>query len=262
MRVSRWIQCAWVVSLLVPAACSNPLGKQYEYEEQLYLGVTGAATLVIDSSIPALVALRNLPLDPSSTAHVDRDQVRRLFATAGCRDVKVGQPWTRKGRRFVQISVEASDVRQLAACGPVAWSTFVFEREQQGEREIIHYEQTVGPPAAGDPGKVNWDGSELVGFKLHIPSRIIFHNVKRLEDGSNGEPDRGNILTFEQRLEDRRAGQPIAMEVRMDSQSILYRTLWLFAGAFVAAVSLLMSMAWLTVRRGRRRMASQTIGKA
>lgn len=243
------------VCLVTAAGCSNPLGRQYEYEEQLYLSVDGSATIVIDSSIAALVALRNLPLDPSVRTAVDRDQIRRLYATAGCQDVRVGQPWSRHGRRFVQITVEAPDVRQFASCGPVAWSTFALTREATGERETIFYQQDVGAPTAGDPGNVNWDGSELVGFKLHIPSRILHHNVKRLEDGENGEADRGNILTFEQWLKDRRAGRPIKMEVRMDSQSILYRTLWLFAGAFAAAVLLIMTLVWLTVRRARAKVA-------
>jgi hypothetical protein len=46
------------------------------------------------------------------------------------------------------------------------------------------------------------------------------------------------------------------MEVRMDSQSILYRTLWLFAGAFAAAVLLIMTLVWLTVRRAKRKLAA------
>jgi hypothetical protein len=36
----------------------------------------------------------------------------------------------------------------------------------------------------------------------------------------------------------------------MDSQSILHRTLWLFAGAFVAAVTVLALLIWFTVRKG------------
>ena len=76
--------------------------------------------------------------------------------------------------------------------------------------------------------------------------------MKRLDDGANGTVDRGNILTWEQRLTDRRAGTPIEMDVRMDAQSILYHTLWLFGGAFVAAVLALALIVWLTVRRGRR----------
>ena len=37
----------------------------------------------------------------------------------------------------------------------------------------------------------------------------------------------------------------------MESQSILYRTLWLFAGAFSAAVIVLALLVWWTMRRGR-----------
>src|SRR6187402_2675965 len=72
----------------VLASCSSPLGRQYEYEEQIYLSVDGRATVVIDASLPALVALRRLPLDPTLRSSVDREQVRKLYATAGCDDVR------------------------------------------------------------------------------------------------------------------------------------------------------------------------------
>jgi hypothetical protein len=244
--------------LVVLTACSNPFGKQYEYEEQIYLAIDGKATVIINSSIPALVALHGLPLDPSLRSAVDRDQVRRLFATAGCDDVRVGQPWIRRGRRFVQIRVATPDVNQLKSCGPLAWSTYHLSREDQ----YLSYEQTVGRPQAGDPGNVNWSGSELVGFKLHLPSRIVHHNVKRLEDGTNGEAGRGNILTWEQRLSDRRAGQPLEMTVRMDSESILFRTLSLFAGAFGAALLMLATLIWLTIRRAKRRRRDQPLARS
>jgi hypothetical protein len=39
----------------------------------------------------------------------------------------------------------------------------------------------------------------------------------------------------------------------MDAESILYRTLWLFAGAFLAAVLVIVGLVWLTIRRARRR---------
>jgi hypothetical protein len=248
MRV-RPLAAALVFALVALAGCSNPFGRQYEYEEQIYLSVTGAATVVIDASIPALVALRGLPLDLSPNAQVDRERIRTIFAAAGCQNVRVGQPWTRHGRRFIQVRVAVTAVRDLAGCGPLAWSTYSFTREGG----TIHYEQVVGAPTPGNPGTPRWTGDELVAFRLHVPSRILYHNVKRLEDGSNGEPTRGNILTWEQRLTDRRAGQPLDLDVRMDAESILYRTLWLFAGAFLAAVLVLVGLVWLTIRRAKRR---------
>ena len=45
-------------------------------------------------------------------------------------------------------------------------------------------------------------------------------------------------------------GARVTVEVRLESQSILYRTLWLFAGAFAAAVLTLVALIWWTVRRG------------
>ena len=39
----------------------------------------------------------------------------------------------------------------------------------------------------------------------------------------------------------------------MDSQSILHRTLWLFGGAFAAALAVLAFLIWFTMRKGRRR---------
>jgi hypothetical protein len=90
-----------------------------------------------------------------------------------------------------------------------------------------------------------------MAFKLHAPSKIRFQNVKKL-DGTNGSTERGNILTWEQTLADRRAGKPIDMVVRMEATSILFTTVWLFVGAFAAAVLVLVGLIWLTIRRGRR----------
>jgi hypothetical protein len=83
---------------------------------------------------------------------------------------------------------------------------------------------------------------------------VIDHNVKLL-DGTNGTVERGNILTWEQRLEDRLAGKPIDMRVTIGAQSILYQTLGLFAGAFLAAVVLLCGIVWWTLRKGKRQKA-------
>jgi len=237
-----------MLACVAMGACSDSLLRQYEYEEQIYLTVRGAATVIVDTSIPALVALRGLQLDPSNSARIDQEDVRRAFEAQGCRVVRVGQPWRRDGRRFVQIRMETDDVRTLNQCGVFGWSSYAFDQDEGG----LHFEQKVGDAASGNPGKVNWDGSELVAFKLHLPSKITFHNVRKLKDNSAGDVERGNILTWEQALADRRAGKPIDMDVRMESESILYRTIWLFGGAFGGAVLVLAAIVWLTMRRGKK----------
>jgi hypothetical protein len=230
------------------AACGVSFGREYEYEEQLYLSVDGSASVVIDASIPALVALRGLPLDPSPRARFDSLALRHLYEAQGCDVLRVGSPWMRHGRRFVQVRLAAADVDTLGRCGPLSWSTYRFTRDG----DTIDFRQRVSGVAAGDPGQPNWTGGELVAFRMHLPSKITYHNVRRLSDNSPGEADRGNILTWEQRLGDRRADKPIDMHVQMEAQSIFYRTLWLFAGSFLAAVVVLVALIWWTVRKGRR----------
>jgi hypothetical protein len=229
-------------------SCGRPIGRQYEYEEQLYLSVKGSATVIVDASIPALVALRGLALDPAPSVRTDQEEVRRVLEAAGCHVVRVGQPWRRAGRRFVQVRLEADDVRTLSRCGLLAWSQYTFDIDEAG----IHFRQTIATASGGDPGTVNWTGSEVVGFKLHMPSRILYHNVRRLSDGEAGVVERGNILTSEQTLADRRAGKPLDLDTRVETQPILNRTLWLFGGSFLAALVSLALIIWLVARRGRR----------
>ena len=116
------------------------------------------------------------------------------------------------------------------------------------------YQQTVGASALrpGTLKNYGWKGNELVAFRLHMPSRIISHNARDIDTSSGSAVQRGNILAWEQLLTDRLDGRPIAIEVRMDRQSILYTTLWLFAGAFGAAVLVIGLMIWLTIRKGAR----------
>ena len=252
---------AGLLAAAMISACSNPLGRQYEYDEQTYLSVDGSAVVVVNSSLPALVALRGAAVDPGAEGSADREGIRRLYENAGCTVNKVGRFWYRSSRRFVQIEVEASNLSALSKCSLLSWSTYGMAKEddpaEDDEGPALRYRQSVRASVAGDPGAVNWDGSELVAFKLHVPSRIRWQNVKRL-DGSNGTTERGNILTWEQRLADRRAGQPVDMHVVMDQTSILYTTIWLFAGAFSAAVIVLGTAIFLTVRRGRKQKLAQS----
>jgi|SRR5687767_3754260 len=232
------------------AACSNPFAPEYEYDEQLYLSVDGQATVVVNSSLAALVALRGAAIDASYDTKEDRASIRRLFERGGCSVDSVSRFWARHGRRFVQVQVSTDDVRTLSKCALTSWSTYELA-PKQGEANLLAFRQMAGPAAGKPDAAANWNGSELVAFKLHAPSRIQYQNVRNLQDGQPGDTERGNILTWEQRLADRLAGKTIDMQVEMDATSILYTTIWLFVGAFAAAVLMLVLIIWWTMRRGR-----------
>lgn len=240
--------------LLMLAGCSRGgFGRQYEYDEQLYLNADGSASVVVNASLPALVALRGLTFDVSSRARVDREAVRDAVSEPGLEITRVSRPWRRDGRQFIQIRAEIDDVRRLGETKLFGWSTYTLSQNPDGTRD---FRQVVEAPAAsesaGVPAGAGWNGGEIVAFKLHLPSRIYSHNVRVLETNETGAVERGNILTWEQRLRDRLAGTPLDMQVSMESGSILYRTLWLFAASFAAAILLLAFIVWRIIRRGKQ----------
>jgi hypothetical protein len=233
------------------ASCGGRLfGKVYEYEEDVHVSLDGSAEVIVNASIPALVTLRGLELNLDPAARLDRDRIRAAYASSLTDVRRVSRPWRRSGRRFVQVRVIVSDIRKLSQVGPFAWSHYeLAERDGQ-----YVYRQVLGASALrpGTLQNVGWTGGELVAFRLHLPSRITWHNARDLETNETSDIGRGNILSWEQLLTDRLDGRPIIIEVKMDRQSILHRTLWLFAGAFVAALLVIALLIWLTARKGAK----------
>lgn len=213
--------------------------RQYEYEEDLFLALDGSAALYVNASVPALVALRGLPLDLDPRAIVDRAFFRRAYAGPGIQVARVTVS-RRHGRRFVHLRLDADDVRKLPTVEPLSWSEYRFD--PQGDAFV--YRQQVGLAKGRAIENVGWRGDEVTGFRLHIPSRILFDNAP-------GGVERGNILVWEQSLRDRQASAPLTIEVRMERTSILSRTLLLFAASGVAALLVMAGLVAWTIKRGR-----------
>jgi hypothetical protein len=230
--------------LLIILLCSTALGcagngrlfkPKYEYEEELYLALDGTATLNVNASVASLVALRGADLDTDPRARIDRSRVRALFEGPGARAaVSLGR---RDGRRFVHVSVNVDRVSDLSKLAPFAWSAYRFDRRG----DSYEFKQTIGMPARGkvDP---RWTGEEIVAFRMHLPSEILFHNAP------SHRVERGNILGWEQPLRDRLGGQPIDIDVRLEPQSILYTTLLLFGSTIVAAAAAFGIVIWWIAR--------------
>jgi hypothetical protein len=257
MSLSARAVLAIAICVAAGAACKGGLfGKQYEYEEDLYLALDGSATLVVNASVPALVALRGIDLDLDPRTRLDLGRIRTAYESPVTDVTRVSPPWRRAGRRFVQIRLTVTDVRRLSETRPFGWSH--YELSPQNGHHV--FEQKVGASALrpGTLQNVGWNGSEIVAFRLHLPSRIIWHNSRDVDTNQPTDTRRGNILAWEQHLTDRLDGAPLEIKVEMDSQSILYRTLWLFAGAFAAAVAVLALLIWFTMRKGGGEAAPST----
>ncbi len=216
------------------------LFRPYEYEEEAYLLLDGTATVYVNASIAALDALRGAPFDPNPAAAFDRNAVRDYFSSPVTRVPRV-TPYRRSNRRFVHVRVDVDDVTRLGEAAPFAWSRYRFTREDN----LYLYRQTIGAAARKDVGHVGWTGREMVAFRLHLPSKITYHNA------GPANLKRGNILVWEQSLADRLKGDPLTLDARMETQSILYRTLWLFAATFAAVAVTFALVIWWVLRRGR-----------
>ena len=231
------------LALLLLTSCARPFGRQYEYEEEVFIDLDGSATVVVNTSMAALAALHGLdvPLDPA--APVDREAIRALYSSPVTEVTRVSRPWRRDGRRFVQVRLDVSDVRQLPTAKPFAWATYTFAPRGEG----LQFVQQLGPTAGTPVGDVGWDGNELVAVRLHIPSRVTYHNAP------SKLVERGNILTWEQPLKARLAGEPLQVDVRFGSQRILVLTVALFLAAMAAAAVTVAGLIWWIVRKGRQR---------
>ena len=162
------------------------------------------ATVNVNASVASLVALRgiDLPVDPK--ARVDRERVRALFQAPGAPAPRVTLS-RRDGRRFVHVSLEIPDVRQMHRQPMFAWSTYRFDRDAPAGRVF-----SIDTPAPKGVDRGDWTGRELVVFKMHIPSEIPYHNAP------SRKTERGNILRWEQPLAARLKGEPLDVEVRME----------------------------------------------
>jgi len=217
-------------------ASGDSFFRQYEYDEEVYLSLDGTATMYVNASLPALNALRGASFATAPNAPLDREKVRAFFSTPVTHVNGPISATRRSNRRFIHVKLDVDDIRRLGEAAPFAWSTYEFKRDG----DLYVYRQTIGPAAGQEVGDVGWTGREIVAFRLHLPSRIRYHNE------TQRGPQRGNILDWEQPLADRLRGTQLFLEARMDPQSILYRTLFLFGWTFVAvSISFVLIIWWV-----------------
>jgi hypothetical protein len=226
------------IAVLASIACGNVIARKYEYEEEVFLDLDGSATVYVNASVPALVSLRGLSLPTDSRARLDRMVVRDLYETPVSHVASVTTS-RREGRRYVHLRIEVADVRRLGEAGPFAWSTYQF---LTGDGQV-EYSQTLRAAAGQSVPNVGWDGTELVAVRLHLPSVIKFHNAP------SRRTERGNIVVWEQPLVERQKGTPLEVQATLENQSILFRTLALFAAMGVLVVITFIAAIWFVRSR-------------
>ena len=166
---------------------------------------TASATVYVNSSLAALNALRGTTFDASPAARVDTAAVRAYYSTPG---------HPRRPRQPVapqQPAVRPRPPRRRRH--HASWASARRSRGRRTSSRATAICSSTGRPSARpagkDVGNVGWNGSEIVAFRLHLPSKIRYHNTKR-------DVGRGNILVWEQSLADRLRSVPLELDARME----------------------------------------------
>jgi hypothetical protein len=147
------------------------------------------------------------------------------------------------------VAADFADVNKIG--GTPALPDLRISLTRSGDRLILsgHWAR---PAAASLPTAQDADG--LMAVRFHLPSKIYEHANAALG------VERGNILTWRQDLTAGLADRSLDFGAVLDSHSILWSTVGLFAAAIVGALAILAVAIALAARRGRRRLAREAGG--
>jgi hypothetical protein len=217
--------------LLLSSSC-----RTYEYEEEVFLDLSGSGRIRVSGSKGILEAIHGIE-NPSV------ESFRAHFAGEDVEVVSVLET-RRGGRPFLHVELGFADFRQLCQSPPF--------RERRCRRAVSDEEQLLeldSPrPSEGLPEDA--DPAAVLALRFHLPSTVRYHN-------SRTGIERGNILSWERRLGDYFEAEPFSIEVRYGRQSILAATvrIALLATALVAA-TIALAIYWM-VRKGRRQLEAE-----
>ncbi len=201
--------------------------------------------LVVNASLAGARRLTRLPV-PDDRERVDATRSGPLFESrCGCH---AREPSWRRRATLRSGPRQVEDIRRLVKLrrspGHVRVRSARIRANTSSARSSVHLRLQPGTLKnfgwAAGAGRLSRAPAE----QDHLPQRPRRRHQRAAAD------ERGNILAWEQHLSDRLEGQPVDIHVEMESQSILTRTLWLFAGAFIAAVLVLIALVWWTMQRG------------
>src|SRR5438128_214366 len=112
MQIGR--VAALALAVATAAGCGRGgFFRPYEYEEEIYLSLDRSATVYVNSSVPALDALRGASFDPAPNAGLDRNQVREFFETPVTHVTRTITTSRRSNRRFVHVRLDVPDAGRL-----------------------------------------------------------------------------------------------------------------------------------------------------
>jgi len=215
----------------------------YEFEHEFWLRVDGSGSVSLTGRPGLWAAFKNVaPIEADDTAL--RSAARLLFEASGL-EVRRVTLTRRGGQRYLSVSADFEDVNRL--WGTPAFPDLRIFLNQEGERLRLagSWARPIDSP---DIGARDHEG--LAAVRFHLPSKVYEH--KTAFEGV----ERGNIVSWRQDTALALDRRPLEFGALMDSRSILWSTLGLFATAIGLALAILAATLYLVIRKGRRAGAS------
>ena len=244
VRSRRRRDCGCRAGVLIAASCGaggdgGGFFRQYEYEEEMYLSLDGTATVYVNSSLPALNALRGTAFDDDArTRRIDREAVRAFFTTP---DARASTARRAVAAQRPPLRPRPARRRRRAPAGRGGAVRVVDVRASSATAICSSTARRSAHAAGKDAGDAGWTRTGARGVPAAPAEQIRYHNTGR-------RIGRGNILVWEQPLAERLRGAPLDAR-RAD-------------GAAVDSLSHALAVR-LDVRGGRRRVrAGDLVGHA
>ena len=184
-----------LVALLLASSCTS-----YEYEEEVFLDISGSGRIRISGSRAILSSLHGIE-DPTV------ESLRAHFASAGLEPVSTLQTW-RNGRAFLHLELRFASFPLLCRSAPFRERRCELSVSTEDQRLLLESPRPAGPPR-GDV-----DRAGVLALRFHLPSTVRYHN-------SPTGVERGNILSWEQGVGEYFESAPFPVEVRYGLRSVL-----------------------------------------
>ena len=210
----------------------------YEYEHEFWLKVDGSGSVYVTGRPELWRAFKGLEAQ-GDDADALRQAARDLFERSGLRVRKVTITH-RGGRAYLFLSANFADINALAGT-PAFPDLQIALRPQDGHLRMEG--RWSRPPARPGPPA---DAFGVMAVRFHLPSKVYGH------DNAAGGVERGNIVGWKQEVARALAGDALAFGATIDSRSILWSTVGLFAAAIVTGVGIIAVALFVVFRRGRR----------
>ena len=212
----------------------------YEYDHELWVKVDGSGTVYVTGRPELWRAFKGLEVEGKGDDEL-RAGARALFERSGLRVRRVTVT-RRRGRSYLFVSADFDDVNALP--GKPAFPDLEIALRPTGERLRLEGRWSRPPGAHGPP----LDSAGLMAVRFHLPSKVYGH------DNADLGVERGNIVSWRQEVGRALAGQPLAFGATIDSRSILWSTVGLFAAAIAMGLGIIAVALFLVFRRGRKTM--------